>query len=191
MACRCTDRVALAAHRVASAAWQSYLAVVRVIRRNGATVERCLCRHAPSRSENAVYVNLLELSLRSSPQAKVFHKRARAKQPKQMIESDGAEFRRELDEFSARLHARIEEFTKKGEFINVHTNLLNQIRNRSDQLKSRVVTAQELGTSWDLIKAEAARDYSSLFDNFLELQHVPAGVNRDSQDAGFRRVLTH
>jgi hypothetical protein len=87
-----------------------------------------------------------------------------------MIESDAAEFRRELDEFSARLNARIEEFTKRGEFINVHTNLLNQIRNRSDQLRARVAAAQELGTSWDLIKAEAARDYSSLFDNFLELE---------------------
>jgi uncharacterized coiled-coil DUF342 family protein len=87
-----------------------------------------------------------------------------------MIESDTAELRRKLDEFSARLSARIEEFTKKGEFLTAHRDSINRIRDRSDQLRARVVDAQAQGTSWDLIKAEAARDYSSLFDDFSALE---------------------
>lgn len=87
-----------------------------------------------------------------------------------MTEPDTAEFRRKLDDFSARLTARIEEFTKTGEFLPAHKELANQLRLRSDRLQARVVDAEQQGTSWDLIKAEAVRDYSSLFDDFLALE---------------------
>src|SRR6266446_7003926 len=54
MPCRRPDRVALVAHRVASATQRSCRGAVRVTRQNEATVAHCLCRRAPSRGENAL-----------------------------------------------------------------------------------------------------------------------------------------
>jgi hypothetical protein len=87
-----------------------------------------------------------------------------------MSDPDKTAFRKKLDELSDRLHARMEEFRKKGEFSDIHEALMNQIRERNEELKKKVSEAEQKGTRWQLMKAEFARDYSSLFDDLLEFE---------------------
>ena len=79
---------------------------------------------------------------------------------------------RKLDDLSHRLDARTREFSQSGEFSNVHEKLLGQIRQRHDGLKMRVDAAIRDGTKWDLVKAEFARDNSSIFDDLLQLDEL-------------------
>jgi hypothetical protein len=87
-----------------------------------------------------------------------------------MSDPNQAEFRKKLDEFSERLRVRTEEFRKQGEFSDTHQALLNQIRQRNDALRNKVAEAEQKGTTWDLMKTEFVRDYSSLFDDMLEFE---------------------
>ena len=87
-----------------------------------------------------------------------------------MSDPEIAALQKKLDDLSARLRARIEEFRQKGEFSDTHAALLKEIRQRNDALKSKVAEAGQKGTTWDLVKAEFARDYSSLFDDLLEIE---------------------
>ena len=48
-----------------------------------------------------------------------------------------------------------------------YDGLQRLIERRQHQLDERVATAIRSGDFWELIKAELARDYSSLFDGFL------------------------
>jgi hypothetical protein len=59
----------------------------------------------------------------------------------------------------------MEELDKRGEFSDAHKAFLNPIRQRSDKLRKRVVEAQQKGTTWELMKTEFERDFSSLFDD--------------------------
>jgi hypothetical protein len=87
-----------------------------------------------------------------------------------MSDPDHAAFRKKLDDFSERLHARTEEFRRTGEFSDIHATLLNDIGRRNDALKSKVAEAEHKGKTWDLVKAELARDYGSLFDDLLQIE---------------------
>ena len=87
-----------------------------------------------------------------------------------MTNEDLAGFRMELDELSRRVDARMWEFGQKGEFSDVHRTSMDQIRQRHDLLKSKVNAAARDGTRWDLVKAELARDYSSIFDSLRQLE---------------------
>lgn len=59
------------------------------------------------------------------------------------------------------------EFDKKGEFSDTHRALLNQIRQRHDRLGKKVIEAEQMGMTWELMKTEYDRDLSSLFDELL------------------------
>jgi hypothetical protein len=83
---------------------------------------------------------------------------------------DIAAFRKKLDDLSTRLRARSEEFRRTGEFTDIHAKLLDEIHQRNDALKGKVAEAERKGTTWELVKAELARDYSSLFDNLLQIE---------------------
>ena len=87
-----------------------------------------------------------------------------------MSRSDQAEFRNKLNEFSDRLRRRAQEFRSKGEFSDTHETLLDEIQKRNDALTAKVSEAERSGTAWDLIKAEMARDLSSLYDDMLEIE---------------------
>jgi len=87
-----------------------------------------------------------------------------------MDDPDIAAFQRKLDDLTARLHARSEEFTRTGGFLYLHAKLLSDIRQRNDALKAKVAEAQRKGNTWELVKAEFARDYSSLFDDLLQIE---------------------
>jgi deoxyadenosine/deoxycytidine kinase len=83
---------------------------------------------------------------------------------------DQTAFCKQLDDFSHRLEARTREFEEKGEFSDTHEALLQQIHLRRDQLRAKVNAAIRQGTLWQIVRAEFARDYDSLFDDFLQLE---------------------
>ena len=90
--------------------------------------------------------------------------------PFPMSDPDQAEFRQKLDDFSARLRKRAEEFRRTGEFSDIHDALLKDIARRNEALISKVAEAERKGSTWDLVKAEFVRDYSSLFDDLLQIE---------------------
>jgi len=87
-----------------------------------------------------------------------------------MSDPDITSFRKKLDDLSARLHARSEELRRTGEFRDIHAKLLDEIHHRNDALKGKVAEAERKGTTWELVKAGLARDYSSLFDDLLQVE---------------------
>jgi hypothetical protein len=76
-------------------------------------------------------------------------------------------FQKEVTELSLRLESRRREFEDDGEFSQTHRELMAQIDERRDQLRKKVETAVAQGTTWDIVKAELARDYAAIFDNVL------------------------
>jgi hypothetical protein len=56
-----------------------------------------------------------------------------------------------------------------GRFADVDRPLLEQARERADRLSARVVDAEQHGTPWDLLKAEAARDFGALQNELMRL----------------------
>jgi len=87
--------------------------------------------------------------------------------------------RTKLDVLSRRLDVQTDEFQQSGEFLYLHRELMAKISKRHDSLRRRVETAARQGTTWDLIKAEFARDFSSIFDDLLLLeQRLEASMMR-------------
>ena len=87
-----------------------------------------------------------------------------------MSDVDKAGLERKLAELSDRLHARKQELRKFGEFVDIHQSLLTEIQQRSDALTSRVKETEAAGSVWELVKAEFARDFGSLYDDFLQIE---------------------
>lgn len=87
-----------------------------------------------------------------------------------MNDADKAALERKLNELSDRLRARNIEFRKSGKFSDIHRALLTEIEDRSDALRKRVRDTEAVGSAWELIKAEFERDFSSLYDDLLQLE---------------------
>jgi hypothetical protein len=79
-------------------------------------------------------------------------------------------FRAEFDDLSRRIDVQTREFEQNGEFSHFHRELMKQINERHDLLRRQVENAAREGTPWDLVKAEFVRDFSSIFDNLLQLE---------------------
>ncbi len=88
-----------------------------------------------------------------------------------MDDTNRATFQQKLDEFTDRLRARTAEFRKTGEFADIHEALLKEIQQRNDALRKRVSETEAEGSAWQLMKAEFARDFSSLYDDLLEFEY--------------------
>jgi hypothetical protein len=84
--------------------------------------------------------------------------------------TDGDALRAKLDDFSRRLRVRTDEFRARGEFSDVHQLLLHRIQQRHDQLAAKLADAEKSPNSVDLIKAECARDFNALLDDFLSME---------------------
>ena len=82
-----------------------------------------------------------------------------------MTLSDLDAFRRELDEFSSRLDMRIREFREKGRFSDLDHHFLAKAQHRADRLRAHIAEAEKHGTAWDLLKAQATRDFNALADD--------------------------
>ena len=76
-------------------------------------------------------------------------------------------FQKGVTELSLRVDSRMREFEENGEFSQIHRELMTQIGDSRDQLRKKVEIAVAQGTTWDIIKAELARDYAAIFDNLL------------------------
>jgi len=74
-----------------------------------------------------------------------------------------------LDEFSRRLDAHVRDLTERGQITDAHRKIKEEMARRQDEMRRKIAAAQAEGTSWDLIKSEAERDFNSLFDALLDL----------------------
>ena len=91
--------------------------------------------------------------------------------------------RTKLDEFSQRLDARTREFKERGEFSDVHRSLMTRIQQRRDRMLARLASAEAKGAKWEIIKIELDRDFSSIFDDFMQLNEKldADGMKRDKE----------
>ncbi len=96
-----------------------------------------------------------------------------------MSEAEKNELRQRLADLSHRLDDRVREFKEKGEFSDIHHRSVIELRQRQGKLIERVHAAEHTGKSWELAKAELARDFGSLFDDFLALEEtLDSGISR-------------
>ena len=58
---------------------------------------------------------------------------------------------------------------ERGEFTDTHRILIDDIRRRHDQIEKKIALAEAHGRPWDVIKIETERDFSSLFDDLLQI----------------------
>lgn len=81
---------------------------------------------------------------------------------------------------SDRLRARTAEYRKSGKLSIGHQALLTEIQRRSDALRKRVDEAAAACSTWQLVKAEAAKGFSSLYDELLQLEerHESEGMKK-------------
>ena len=70
-----------------------------------------------------------------------------------------------LASLSCRIAERVRQLKEHGRFTDEFERVVSEIQARQERLNARVSAAIDSGKSWDLIKAELERDYSSLFDN--------------------------
>jgi hypothetical protein len=87
-----------------------------------------------------------------------------------MISGDWAALHKTLDDLSHRLDARTLEFAQNGEFSDIHDSLIREIRKRQDEFRTKVGAAARQGKSWDLVRADFARDHSAIFDLLLQFE---------------------
>ena len=98
-------------------------------------------------------------------------------------DEDLAAFRAKLDDLSHRIETRTREFEQSGEFSDIHEALINQICQRHDKLRMKVDAAARNGTRWDLVRAEFARDKSSIVDDLLQFDQLLDAEAMKKRDA--------
>ncbi len=99
-----------------------------------------------------------------------------------MPQAERDELKDKLDDFSRRLDAQVRDLKERGEFADVHRRLIEDITRRHDQIRKKIALAEEHGTPWDLIKTQTERDFSSIFDDLLQI-----GEKLDSDEMQGRR----
>ena len=87
-----------------------------------------------------------------------------------MSDFEETDLKGRLNELSHRLSAREAEHRNSGKFSDVHRALLAEMQQRSEALRRRVEDAESGSLVWGLIKTEFSRDFSSLYDDFLQLE---------------------
>jgi protoheme ferro-lyase len=88
---------------------------------------------------------------------------------RQMTQAERDALKGRLDDFSRRLDAHVRDWKERGEFTDLHRNLIEEITQRHDQIQKKLALAEAHGTPWDVIKIETERDFSSLFDDLLQI----------------------
>lgn len=89
-----------------------------------------------------------------------------------MRETEKDDLRRRLDDLSRRLESRVRDFTEKGAFSDLHRRSATELRQRQAELVKRIDAAAHAGTAWEMTKAELARDFASLFDDFTQFEQA-------------------
>ena len=91
------------------------------------------------------------------------------------------ELKDKLDDFSRRLDAQVRNWKERGEFTDTVRRLIDD-RRRRDQIEKKLALAETKGTPWEVIKIETERDFSSLFDDLLQI-----GKRLDSEEIKSRQ----
>jgi len=99
-----------------------------------------------------------------------------------MNELERDELKDKLDDFSRRLDAQVRNWKERGEFTDTVRRLIDDIRRRRDQIEKKLALAEAKGTPWDVFKIETERDFSSLFDDLLQI-----GKRLDSEEIKSRQ----
>ena len=99
-----------------------------------------------------------------------------------MNELERDELKDKLDDFSRRLDAEVRNWKERGEFNDTLRRLIDDIRRRRDQIEKKLALAEAKGTPWDVIKIETEWDFSSIFDDLLQI-----GERLDSEEIKARR----
>lgn len=86
-----------------------------------------------------------------------------------MTEAERDNLTAKLDEFSKRLDAHVRDLKERGQFTEAHRNLIAEITQRHDQMQKKLALAEAKGTAWEVFKRETERDFSSLFDDLLQI----------------------
>ena len=86
-----------------------------------------------------------------------------------MIDVERDNLKAKLDEFSRRLDAHVRDLKEQGQFTEEHRRLIAEITQRHDQMQRKLALAEAKGTAWEVFKRETERDFSSLFDDLLQI----------------------
>ena len=86
-----------------------------------------------------------------------------------MSEAERDRMRTKLDEFSRRLDALAREFKERGELSEAHESLISRIQGRRERVQDKLTRAEASGSAWEIIKVELERDFSSIYDDLLQL----------------------
>jgi protoheme ferro-lyase len=87
-----------------------------------------------------------------------------------MTQVERDELKERLDDFSRRLNAHVRSWKERGEFTDVHRTSIDDITRRHDQIQKKLALAEAHGTPWDVIKVEAERDFSSVYDDLIQIK---------------------
>lgn len=71
-----------------------------------------------------------------------------------------------LDALSRRIETRKRELNEQGVFSGIHTSGIDELRKRSSSIRETLETAILSGCSWDTVKYELQRDFTSLYRDF-------------------------
>ena len=86
-----------------------------------------------------------------------------------------------LASLSRRIGERVRQLKENGRFSDEFERVAADIQARQTHLNARVSAAIDSGESWDVIKTELERDYSSLFDNVTHFeQQIEADFAKSS-----------
>ncbi len=77
-----------------------------------------------------------------------------------------------LDTYSQRLEQKLRAMRLHGDFPGIHADLPSDMRQRQRLLQERVSEAIRSGRFWEIVKAEYARDYGSLFDGLHRAEQL-------------------
>ena len=102
-----------------------------------------------------------------------------------MTQSERDELKDKLNDFSRRLEAQVRDLKERGEFTDVHRRLIEDITQRHDQIRKKVALAENRGTPWDVIKSQTERDFSSIFDDLLQIGEK---LDSDEMKGRYRNV---
>ncbi len=95
------------------------------------------------------------------------------------MNEDYTKFGNDLDALSRRIEERARELRDRGHLSDSREVVVRAIQSRQGELRDRISTAIREGRTWDALKAEAVRDYSSLFDN---VQRFERQIDSDFAD---------
>jgi hypothetical protein len=92
------------------------------------------------------------------------------------------------------LDQRIREFKERGRFSDLDQEFLTKAQDRVDRLRTCVAEAEKHATAWDLLKAEAERDFAALAEDVERLARRSAAefmkhrASDESEPDGLERV---